>query len=414
MEQPLWIDLRNGISGDKLAAALIGLGAPERGMVHTILAAGEELGILDVHSHLQFLSDEIPAHQLHITSQQEQEPVPLADAPDILEKALIRAGVGGHYAHYAHQVLSILRTAESQAHAPNPPAPAQTASLPLIGVAHTPYQHQAPYQPRPENFSDGAFYIQLEPQYAAATQSLETFSHIFVLSYLDRALEAELTVRPPWTESSERYGVFATRSPNRPAPIGLTRVRLRYVEGNRIYTSPLDLFDGTPILDIKPFIRSLDGMIDDENAGNDGWLEGSAHLELHRLGIPHAHPGGFWGLDKPHIFIPLLVGVAWGLQSLDINLASVKCVAPLNIGLEATLELTTRLIMDLFKIPSQSGDISDKLVTPEGAAILAALSPICVQSKDVPQSDMRSGWGLGSQALDGAPNSGALRLFTQI
>jgi len=411
----LWIDLKAGISGDRFAAALIGLGAPERGMLQAIRSAGEEAGVLDVHSHLEFLPDETLACQLHILPLQKQEPLPMEEAPAALEKAPSRAGVGGPYADFAQQVLAILCFAESHVNRSVPPAPAKTVPLSIIGTAHTPYQHKAPYQPKPENLSDGAFYIQIEPQYVAATQSLETFSHIFVLSYLDRALvEPDLTVRPPWKDDSERYGAFATRSPNRPSPIGLTRVRLRRVERDRFYTSPLDLFDGTPILDIKPFIRSLDGMTDEDDPGNDGWLAGSDHLELHRLGIPHTHPGGAGNLPQPQILIAVLAGVAWGLQFLDADISSVACVSPPNTGLETALELTTQSILERHNIPSQSGKISIELVTPEGAAILAALSPQFIPSEDAPQTSIRAGLGLGTQTLDTVPNFGALRLFTQL
>jgi len=292
MKPALWIDASAGITGDRFAAALIGLGTPERGLIQAIKDAGEGLGILDAHTHIEFLPDERVAHRLHLTTLEKLNPLPSEDVTTALERTLVQANVTGSYADFAQQSLAILRAAEALINSPLPPAPDKTVSLPVIGTAHTPYQDKAPYQPQPENIGDGTFYIQIAPQYRPAVHSLETFSHIFVLSYLDRALEPELTVRPPWKDSSERYGTFATRSPNRPSPIGLTRTRLIRVEGNRIITGPLDLFDGTPILDIKPFIQSLDGMGKEDDAGNDGWLEGSDHLELHRLGIPHAHPGG--------------------------------------------------------------------------------------------------------------------------
>jgi tRNA-Thr(GGU) m(6)t(6)A37 methyltransferase TsaA len=411
----LWIDLKAGISGEQFAAALIGLGAPEREMIQVIRSASEDPDLLDVHCHLVFLPDEAMAHQLHITPLQKQESLPMEDAPAALERALSRAGINSPYADFAQRVLAILRAAESHVNHSVTVVPAQTVPLSIIGRARTPYQHQAPYQPKPENLGDGVFYIQVELQYAAATQSLETFSHIFVLSYLDRALvEPDLTVRPPWKNGSERYGTFATRSPNRPSSIGLTRVRLRHIEGNRIYIGPLDLFDGTPILDIKPFIRSLDGLADEDDSGNDGWLEGSDHLELHRLGIPHAHPGGAGNLEQPQILIALLIGIAWGLQFLKADLSSVACLSSLNTGSETALELITQSILEKHNIPSQSGKISHQLVTPDGAALLAALSPRFVQSEDAPQANMHTGLGLGSQALDTVPNFGALRLFTRI
>ncbi len=414
MKQTLWIDSRAGMSGDRFAAALIGLGAPERGMIQTIRSAGEEPGTLDVHTHREFLPDETLAFQLHIVPLQKREALPVEDAPAVLEKSLSQAGVGGTYANFAQRALAILSAAKSHVNRSIPPAPTKTLPLPIIGTARTPYQYKAPYQPQSENLSDGAFYIQVEPQYAAATQFLETFSHIFVLSYLDRALTPDLTVRPPWKDGSERYGAFATRTPNRPSPIGLTRVRLLHVEGDRIYTGPLDLFDGTPILDIKPFIRSLDGTADEDDLGNDGWLEGSDHLELHRLGIPHAYPGGSGNLDQPQILIAVLTGVAWGLQYLEADLSSVSCVSPLNTGRESALDLITQSILEQYKIPCQSGKVSIELVTPEGAAILAALSPQFVQAADAPQTVKRAGLGAAAQILDTVPNFGSLRLFTQI
>jgi tRNA-Thr(GGU) m(6)t(6)A37 methyltransferase TsaA len=408
MKKTLWIDSRTGISADRFAAALIGLGVPEQKMMQTIKSAAENLGMLDVHTHLEFLPNEGIAHRLHLTPLEELEPIPWEETPAILEKALSQEDVEDVFADFAQRVLSILRSAKIQAASISPE---QTASLSIIGTAHTPYKEKAPYQPQPENVKDGEFYIQVKPRYAAATQALNTFSHIFVLSYLDKSLEPETTIRPPWKDDNKHYGTFATRSPNRPSPIGLTRVRLHYVEGKRIYTGPLDLFDGTPILDIKPYIQTLDSLVDEEEAGNDGWLEGSDHLELHRLGIPHAHPGGSGTLEHPNILISLLTGIAHGLQHLNLDCSSVACTSPVNIGTEYTLELATQAIFEQYKIPYRSGAVSGELVTPDGAAVLAALSPKFVATEDMPSGDKRIAYGLGGQNLDAAPALGALPVF---
>ena len=408
MKKTLWIDAKTGISADRFAAALIGLGVPEQIMVKTIKCAAENLGMLDVHTHLEFLPNESLAHRLHLTPLEEQEPLSWEEMPAVLEKALSQADVENVYTGFAQRVLSILHAAKTKSATLSPE---QTVSLPIIGTAHTPYKHKAPYQPQPENVSDGEFYIQVESQYAAATHGLNTFSHIFVLSYLDRSLEPETTVRPPWKDDDKRYGTFATRSPNRPSPIGLTRVRLHRVEGKRIYTGPLDLFDGTPVLDIKPFIQTLDGMSNEEDAGNDGWLEGSDHLELHRLGIPHAHPGGSGTLDQPKILIALLTGIAYGLQHLSVDCGSAVCTSPVNTGMAHDLELTTQAIFTQYKIPSQAGTVSGELVTPDGAAILAALSPKFITAEDMPSGDKRISYGLGGQNLDSAPALGALPML---
>ncbi len=408
MKKNLWIDTKVGISADRFAAALIGLGTPEQIMIRIIKRAAEDIGMLDAHTHLEFLPNETLAYRLHLTSLEEHDPVPWEETPAILEKALSQADVEDVYADFAQRALSILRAAKTNTASLSPE---QTVSLTIIGTAHTPYKHKAPYQPQPENVSDGEFYIQVESQYAAATHGLNTFSHVFVLSYLDRSLEPETTVRPPGKDDDKRYGTFATRSPNRPSPIGLTRVRLHRVEGKRIYTGPLDLFDGTPVLDIKPFIQTLDVISDEEDAGNDGWLEDSDHLELHRLGIPHAHPGGSGSLDQPQTLIALLTGVAYGLQHLSVDCGSVVCTSSVNTGVAHDLELTTQAIFEQYKIPYHSGTVSQELVTPDGAAILAALSPKFIAAEDMPSEDKRISYGLGGQNLDSAPALGALPIF---
>lgn len=408
MKKTLWIDTKSGISADRFAAALIGLGVPEQVMTRTIKSAVEDTGMLDAHTHLEFLPGEVLAHRLHHTPLEEQEPLPWEETPSVLGKALAQANVKDAYADFAQRVLSILLAAKTQAASRSPK---QTASLPIIGTARTPYKQKAPYQPQPENVNDGEFYIQVESQYAAATHELNTFSHIFVLSYLDKSLDPETTIRPPWKDDDKRYGTFATRSPNRPSPIGLTRVRLHRVEGKRIYTGPLDLFDGTPILDIKPFIQTLDSMADEEDTGSDGWLEGSDHLELHRLGIPHAHPGGSGTLDQPRILIALLTGIAHGLQHLGVDCGSAVCTSPVNTGAAYDLTLTAQAIFEEYKIPYHSGTVSGKLVTSDGAAILTALSPKLITAEDMPSKDKHIAYGLGGQNLNAAPALGALPML---
>ncbi len=107
-----------------------------------------------------------------------------------------------------------------------------------------------------------------EPQ--QSLKGLEAFSHIWVLFYFhsNTNLSFKPVIRPPRLEK-ERLGLFATRSPLRPNPIGLSLVKLDRIEGVKVYISGLDIIEGTPVLDIKPYIHSYDSV---ENS-RDGWLE---------------------------------------------------------------------------------------------------------------------------------------------
>lgn len=107
--------------------------------------------------------------------------------------------------------------------------------------------------------------VEVLPALEAGLQDLEGFSHIYLLYHMHRAGPARLLVRP-FLDDAER-GVFATRAPCRPNAIGLSVVRLVRREGNALYVEGLDVLDGTPLLDIKPYTARFDCI-----AGTrDGW-----------------------------------------------------------------------------------------------------------------------------------------------
>ncbi|MHA1309344.1 MAG: tRNA (N6-threonylcarbamoyladenosine(37)-N6)-methyltransferase TrmO [Candidatus Helarchaeota archaeon] len=153
-----------------------------------------------------------------------------------------------------------------------------------IGVIHTPYTDNAPYQPISND--EGDFKIEIDPQYTKSLHRLDQFRYIYVIYYIDRvSREYKNIVSPPWTGGIE-VGAFASRSPIRPNRLGLSIVQIKKVSDNVIFTTGLDVFDGTPLLDIKPYIKDLDSKCD----ANYGWiedLEGYEHLLLHIKGIPH-------------------------------------------------------------------------------------------------------------------------------
>jgi tRNA-Thr(GGU) m(6)t(6)A37 methyltransferase TsaA len=117
--------------------------------------------------------------------------------------------------------------------------------------------------------SDAQCSITVDEKYSEGLWKLNSFSYIIVLFYFDRVSdESVLTVTPPWAEGV-KAGVFASRSPHRPNPIGLSVVPLRGVSGSEIYTGNIDAYDGTPLLDIKPYIEAVESKV---SAGN-GWID---------------------------------------------------------------------------------------------------------------------------------------------
>ena len=128
--------------------------------------------------------------------------------------------------------------------------------------------------PRQSGLVDVPAQIIFEPDYRNpdALRGIEGFSHLWLLWQFDRAARENWspTVRPPRLGGNQRMGVFATRSPFRPNAIGLSCVKLERVEGTVLHVSGADLVDGTPILDIKPYLPYCDSVPD----AVGGWAEG--------------------------------------------------------------------------------------------------------------------------------------------
>jgi tRNA (adenine37-N6)-methyltransferase len=124
-----------------------------------------------------------------------------------------------------------------------------------IGYANTPYQNttQIPKGPGAKHEADGI--LEILPQFAAGLTDIEGFSHLIVLWVFDRTEGFELLGTPP--TDNRPHGVFATRSPRRPNPIGLTVVQLLRREGHSLHVRGVDMLDGTPILDLKPYLSSI-------------------------------------------------------------------------------------------------------------------------------------------------------------
>lgn len=141
-----------------------------------------------------------------------------------------------------------------------------------IGIVRSPLSEKVS-APRQARVGEGiAGTIEIAPELEHAVSDLEGFDRIWVLFWFDRAAAEEgegvrTKVLPP--RSDRRRGVFATRSPHRPNPIGMSVVRLERVEGRVLHVRDLDILDGTPVLDVKPYLAYADAFPD----ARAGWLE---------------------------------------------------------------------------------------------------------------------------------------------
>lgn len=153
------------------------------------------------------------------------------------------------------------------------------ASEPLvchpIGVARTPFPDKASAPRQATVARDAPGRIELAPATGMedALRDLERFTHVFVLHWFHLAGAFRPRVLPP--RSDRRRGVLATRSPHRPNPIGLSVVRLTSVEALTLHVRGVDMVDGTPVLDVKPYLPYADAVPD----ASHGWLEPEADPE---------------------------------------------------------------------------------------------------------------------------------------
>jgi len=128
-------------------------------------------------------------------------------------------------------------------------------SMEPIGTIHTPYTETSQIPRGLGTIHQAEGTLQIFPEYEQGLTDIEGFSHLYVLWVFDRATGYELLGTPP--TDTRPLGVFATRSPRRPNPIGLTVVKLLRRLGCSLHVSGVDMLDGTPILDIKPYLSSV-------------------------------------------------------------------------------------------------------------------------------------------------------------
>ena len=136
-----------------------------------------------------------------------------------------------------------------------------------IGIIRSPHKHAqgTPIQPTAAEGIPGQ--VEIFPQFVPGLQDLDGFSHVILLYHFDRVGTHRLKVKP--FLDVEFRGVFATRAPSRPNPIGLSIVELLRIQGNCLEILGVDILDGTPLLDLKPYVDRFDV----RHSAHQGWLE---------------------------------------------------------------------------------------------------------------------------------------------
>jgi len=136
-----------------------------------------------------------------------------------------------------------------------------------IGIIHTPFTEPkgTPIQPTASVDNEGK--VEIFPEFSDGLQDLGNFSHIFLIYHFHLSKKTSLKVKP-FMDDNE-HGIFATRAPSRPNSIGISIVRLNKIENNLLYIKDVDIIDGTPLLDIKPYVSEFDI----RKVTKNGWLE---------------------------------------------------------------------------------------------------------------------------------------------
>jgi tRNA (adenine37-N6)-methyltransferase len=143
-----------------------------------------------------------------------------------------------------------------------------------IGIIHTPFENIGgmPIQPHGAATTEGV--IELEPDLLPGLIDIEGFSHLILIYHLHKVKGHKLYVVPFMDDKP--HGIFATRAPVRPNPIGMSIVKLLKVEENLIYFEGADMLDSTPLLDIKPFFTQFDNRPE----AVSGWLSEKENLDV--------------------------------------------------------------------------------------------------------------------------------------
>jgi len=156
-----------------------------------------------------------------------------------------------------------------------------------IGFLMTPYSFHTPS--RPSN-KDGDFYLRINQEFVQGLEELDSFNYIYIITYLHKTdHKINLMVSPPFVPDNRKVGLFASRSPHRPNPLGLHIVKLNKIEDDKLFIFAIDCLNNTPVLDIKPYINKNDNI----DEANSGWInqEGDFNIKLYTDGSCYGNPG---------------------------------------------------------------------------------------------------------------------------
>ncbi len=138
-----------------------------------------------------------------------------------------------------------------------------------IGIIHSHFE-KSEGTPIQSSMAEGAQgYVELLPEYSEGLKDLEGFERIWLIYWFDRSKKSSLTVTPYLDD--ETHGVFSTRAPSRPNPIGISSVKLLKIDKNILRIADVDILDNTPLLDIKPYVPEFDYF----EVKKSGWLDQS-------------------------------------------------------------------------------------------------------------------------------------------
>jgi len=136
-----------------------------------------------------------------------------------------------------------------------------------IGKICSPYKESTDIPIQGTFKSDVEAWIELKDKYAGGLKDLDEFSHAIILYYFHKSQREEIEGRPFLEQ--DKHGIFAIRSPHRPNHLGLSIVKIKKIEANKLYFTEVDMLDGTPVLDIKPYVKYFDSR---DNV-KSGWLD---------------------------------------------------------------------------------------------------------------------------------------------